>query len=395
MNKGTRVFILCAALLAPCVSTPSAGVFASPAPTQRQQFGDGVLDAVVTILIEADGDARPVGSGLVARGDGLILTAYHLVRDARNIQVRLRNGETFDRAVLVAADERRDVAILRIPAAGLYSLGGAATEEAWVGSTVAVVSAATSVTEDVASGLLSSVSIADEVPGAGRGYRVLKFNAPVAPGAVGGVLVDERGRVLGLVTAQPQTQGAGYAVPMSTLVGLVRSVGVVTASPSQSVASSNAPYSIPQSQVSVPQRPVLPLEARGPGSVVVKASRPVDVLLASRTIYVRSNTTYFKPEQLINELNKRAEMSAWNLSFVDDERVADLILTIDHVVLTYKFTFTLAHQRTGIVVATGSRIILDGNLGAPDMAERVVEKLKDVHSQTPSKPEAAAEKVKK
>jgi hypothetical protein len=144
----------------------------------------------------------------------------------------------------------------------------------------------------------------------------------------------------------------------------------------------------------VPQRPVLPLEARGPGSIVVKPSRPVDLLLASKTIYVRSYSTYFKPLQLVNELNKRAEIGAWGLSFVDDVRVADLILTIDHVPFTYKYTFIIAHQRTGVIVASGSRIIWDGNLGAPDMAERVVEKLKEVRAQTPTKPEAATEKSK-
>jgi S1-C subfamily serine protease len=393
MKRSTWALTLCAALVALCVMDTSVRASAVQVPTQRQQFGDGVLDAVVTILIESEGDARPVGSGLVARSDGLVITPYHLVKDARNIQVRLRNGETFDRAVLVATDERRDIAVLRIPAAGLYSLVGAMTEEALVGTPVAVVTGATG--DEVASGLLSSVNIADDVPGAGRGYRVLKFTAPVPQGAAGGVLVDEHGRALGIVTAQPQAAGAAYAVPMSGLIGLVRSIGFLVASPSTVASAANAPYPIPQSQVSVPQRPVLPLEARGPGSVVVKPSRPVDVLLASRTIYVRSYTTYFKPQQLINELNKRAEMNAWNLSFVDDERVADLILTIDHVVLTYKFTFTIAHQRTGVVVATGSRIILDGNLGAPDMAERVIEKLKDVRSQTPTKPEPAAEKGKK
>lgn len=63
------------------------------------------------------------------------------------------------------------------------------------------------------------------------------------------------------------------------------------------------------------------------------------------------------------------------------------MLTLDHVVFTWKFTFTLAHQRTGVVVATGSRIIWDGNLGAPYMAARVVEKLAQVRAQTPSQPE--------
>jgi hypothetical protein len=209
------------------------------------------------------------------------------------------------------------------------------------------------------------------------------------------LLVDERGDALGLVTAQPQAQGPGYAVPLSSVIGLVRSVGFQSATMTTwQRRDANAPYPIPQSQVSVPQRPTSPLEARGPGSVVIKSARPVDVLLASRTIYVRSYSTSFKPQQLINELNKRAEMNAWGLSFVDDEQVADLVLSIDHVVFTYKYTFTIAHQRTGVIVASGSRIIWDGNLGAPDMAERVVEKLKDVRAQTPTKPEAAAEKVK-
>ena len=92
----------------------------------------------------------------------------------------------------------------------------------------------------------------------------------------------------------------------------------------------------------------------------------------------------FKPEQLINELRKKSELDNWGLSFVDDPQVADLVLTIDHILLTYKFTFSLAHQRTGVVVATGSVIVWDGNLGAPRMADRVVEKLASVRSQTPT-----------
>ncbi|PYS91977.1 MAG: hypothetical protein DMF64_10495 [Acidobacteria bacterium] len=386
MRNRTRAWMLISAcLLAPANVVALGAQAAAPQATNyRQQFGDGILDAIVTIMIEDDGQARAVGSGLVVRGDGLILTAYHLVKGARTVAVRLRNGETFDKAELIAMDERRNVAILRIPAAGLYPISGAATEEAWVGSSVSVISNATGETSDAPLGILSSVSLADEISGAGKGYRVLRFTVPIAPTAIGGVLVDDKGRALGLVTALPQAQTQSYAVPLSSIVGLVRAVGLpqtLTASPLAKV--STAPYPIPQSQVSVPQRPVSPLEARGPGSVVVKPSRPVDVLLASKTIYVTSRTTFFKPEHLVNALKKRAELDAWGLTFVDDEQVADLVLTIDHVLFTYKFTFTLTHQRTGVVVATGSRIIWDGNLGAPYMAERVVEKLTQVRAQAP------------
>ena len=376
--------LLTALLLVPCAAAGGAPGATQQAANYDQPSSNQLLDAIVTVLIAADGDAQAVGSGLVVRGDGLVLTPYHLVKGAREIKVRLRNGETFDRAELVATDERRDVAILRIPATTLYPLIVAMPEEALVGARVWVVAA----TAGGASpqGVLTAVSLADEIPGAGVGYRVLKFNVPTNAGAQGGVLVDERGRALGLVTAPPQVQGQAYAVPLSSIVGLVRAVGVQTSpvAPLQTQVATR-PFPIPQQDVSVPQRPVTPLAPRGPGSVVVKPSRPVDVLLASKTIYVTTRTTFFKPEHLINELKKRAELDAWGLSFVDDVQVADLILTLDHVVFTWKFTFTLTHQRTGVVVATGSRIIWDGNLGAPYMAERVVEKLTQVRAQVPTK----------
>jgi hypothetical protein len=69
-------------------------------------------------------------------------------------------------------------------------------------------------------------------------------------------------------------------------------------------------------------------------------------------------------------------MAEWGLSFVDERDLADLILEIDHVLYTWKFTFKIYSQRLGTVVASGSRIIWDGNLGAPYMADRVIEKLK-------------------
>jgi hypothetical protein len=126
--------------------------------------------------------------------------------------------------------------------------------------------------------------------------------------------------------------------------------------------------------------------------VVVKPSRPVDVLLTSKTIFVESYTENFKPDQIVNALADKPELQTWGLSFVDEREVADLMLTLDHVLFTWKFTFKLAHQRTGVVVASGDVIIWDGNLGAGHMADRVIEKLKKVHAQTPTPPSDPAPK---
>ncbi len=385
-NKYFRLIVL----LMFCLACGS--VFGQFEPTTaRYVGGTQIFDSVVTVILEADGQSREVGSGVVLRSDGLILTAYHLVKDARRIQIKLRNGEIFDTAEPVAYDQRRNIALLRISATGLPPLQTATGEEGAVGSRVFVVSSATGETANASPGILSSVSLADEISGAGRGYRVLRFTSSMPPHSSGALLIDERGRALGVAAAPPQAESQSYAVPLSSVIGLARSVngstgviptvGTLTASPAMASA---APVPIPQRDVLVPQRAVLPLQPRGPGSVVVKPSRPVDVLLASKTIFVTSQTMHFKPEQLINELRKRTELDNWGLVFVDDREVADLVLTIDHLVLTYKFTFSLAHQRTGVVVATGSVIVWDGNLGAPWMAKRVVEKLTSVRAQTPT-----------
>src|ERR1039458_1193654 len=52
------------------------------------------------------------------RSDGVLLTSYHALKNAREVQVRLKSGETFDRAVLMGVDERRDVAAVRISEIG-------------------------------------------------------------------------------------------------------------------------------------------------------------------------------------------------------------------------------------------------------------------------------------
>lgn len=142
----------------------------------------------------------------------------------------------------------------------------------------------------------------------------------------------------------------------------------------------------------VPERPVSPLPAKGPGSAVVKIARPADVLRESRTIFVESYSENFQPDQLVNALADRDELANWDLSFVDEREVADLVLTLDQVPFTWKFTFKLVHQRLGVVVASGDVIIWDGNLGAGHMADRVIQKLKKVQAQTTSGPNQPAKK---
>jgi hypothetical protein len=194
----------------------------------------------------------------------------------------------------------------------------------------------------------------------------------------GGLVLDERGRSLGIITINAATvKNQTIAVPLTSVLGLIRSAGAIAGGSQNAslISPPQRPYPIPQSSVQVPERGVLPLDPKGPGSVVVKSQTPKEILAASKTIYVRSNTVFFKPDQMVNALLKRKEIAEWGLTFVEDYKVADLILELDHVLFTYKFTFKIYSQRIGGIVATGDAIIWDGNLGANKMASRVIEKL--------------------
>ena len=372
-------------------------LFAQIAAT-TDSVAESTLNAVVTIQLAADGQSNAVGSGLIVRSDGDILVPFSLVRGAREIQVRLRSGETYDKAEIVATDERRNVAILRIGAVGLSYIPSGTTEESQVGSRMFVVANPAGQSLVKADLMLNSVQMADSVQGAGKGYRLLQFDSIVGMNLVGGLLVDEFGRSLGIITTTPDIKGQNIAVPLSSIMGLIRSVPLNNIATTAPASPSNyrpspapTPYAIPQSSVLVPQRGVTPLSAKGPGSAVVKPATVPEILALSKTIHVTSRTVSFKPDQLVNELNKHKEINEWGLSFVDEQDLADLVLEIDHVLLTWKYTFKIYSQRLGTIVATGSVVILDGNVGAPAMAERVIEKLKTARGPEKAAPKAEPE----
>lgn len=350
-------------------------------------LAEASADSVVMILTADGGRVNSVGSGLVVRSDGYVLTAYHLVKNAKEIQIRLRNGEIYDRAEIAVTDARRNVALLHVNAAQLRVIpAGVGAEENQVGARI-LVAANVNGEYRVYSSMLSGVQLADTITGAGSGFRLMQFTGfGDAANLAGALVLDEAGRSLGIVTSDPATSAQNFAVPLSSVLGLIRSVSYSNspASPIYNSASPsplNTPYPIPQGSVQMPQRGVTPLAPRGPGSVVVKPASPKEVLAASKTIYVTSDTTFFKPEQLINELLKRKEIGEWGLTFVEDRDVADLIIELDHLFFTYKFTFKIYSQRLGAIIATGDAIIFDGNLGAPKMAKRVVEKISRVRGE--------------
>jgi putative serine protease PepD len=178
------------------------------------------------VAIEAMiGDQRAVGTGVVVKGDGTIVTALHVVDDADPIRVTFADG-TIASAVLLGADPSIDIAVLvvdTLPTVVVPAVLGSSAGLAVGDDVVAIgnpLGLSWTTTAGVVSGLDRNTTNADGTGLAG----LIQFDAAVNPGSSGGPLVNTRGETVGIVVslANPTPAGTfigiGFAVPIGAAV---------------------------------------------------------------------------------------------------------------------------------------------------------------------------------
>jgi putative serine protease PepD len=348
-----RVRYLCACLTLLALSHAAVGQAPPPADLSSEEVVARVAPSVAVVLTGAGaGRLSGVGSAVIVRSDGILLTAYHVIKDAREVQVRLKTGEIYDRVELVAVDERRDVAALRIPAANLPALAIAPLDEARLGEPVSVVSNPSGLTWSASTGVLSAVRPVEEVVETLHGYRVLQFTAPVSPGSSGGAVVDSKGRALGIVVFSKPGQALNFAVPIDAVFGL---------------ASGSEHTALPSGGDLQPQQPERP-----PSSASLVHENPTNSLRKARTVFISSRTVWFTTATLEKELMKQRDFQNWGLTVVRDRKLADLHLEVDRPLWTYTFTVVVQDARTSMLLGSYEVIAASGDLAAPTLAEKIV-----------------------
>ncbi|MFA9429843.1 trypsin-like peptidase domain-containing protein [Egicoccus sp. AB-alg2] len=169
----------------------------------------------------AIGGTPALGSGVIYRSDGYVLTNHHVVDGADDVRVRLSSGDVLD-AELVGSDELNDLAVLRVERDDLpaVNLRDTVDEPLIVGEQVVAIGSPFGLDASVTSGIISALNReirVDEQDNAALVIpSVIQTDAAINPGNSGGALVDARGRLVGINTAiltrTGASQGVGFAV---------------------------------------------------------------------------------------------------------------------------------------------------------------------------------------
>lgn len=171
--------------------------------------GAGIVDLAAktrpaVVDLRAVGSDEPMGSGIVFRSDGWVVTSHQVVVGVVDLMVVLADGTT-EAGRVVGRDPDTNIAVIKLDRRDMTTAALGSVASLKVGQVAVVVGSTLSV------GVISALGREVRLPKGPLLLDMIQTDAPVAPGAAGGALVDSGGGVIGIATS---VEGASYATPI-------------------------------------------------------------------------------------------------------------------------------------------------------------------------------------
>ena len=225
-----------AAAQTPREETPSLAGIPKDEPVAR--VAAAVSPSVVQVNVEVSqqtplGTRRGegLGSGVVYRDDGYIITNAHVVRGASDVEVAFADGST-EPAELVGSDPNSEIAVLRVDRNDLPAATFKTDEQPIVGQLAVAIGSPAGFEATVTAGIVSAVGrefprelVGNDEEAASALVDLIQTDAAISPGNSGGALVDRDGNIVGINVAYlpPAETGAvnlGFAIPADTAISI-------------------------------------------------------------------------------------------------------------------------------------------------------------------------------
>ena len=160
------------------------------------------------------------GSGFVLTKDGRIITNYHVIQNAQNVEVTTSDKHNY-KAQIILQDKAHDLALLQIDAKNLTPSILSESSDLQVGQNVYAIGNPFGLNGTMTTGIISSIRSVQEPEGPTID-KALQTDAAINPGNSGGPLLNSRGEVIGMNTliatgGAEQNSGIGFAIPVDTI----------------------------------------------------------------------------------------------------------------------------------------------------------------------------------
>jgi S1-C subfamily serine protease len=184
-----------------------AGVTSSSAETNPQKIYRKALPSVMTLEVENQVGERFVGSAVMALADDVAVTAWHVVCDARSVWATFADGTKVQATGCIDKDGERDLALLKLEK-GLPGRRATMNSDLQSVATKAyVIGTPKGYGFSISDGLVSQIRHVD-------GFPQYQVSCPISPGNSGGPVLDDRGRVIGIVSwTKSDAQNVSFAIP--------------------------------------------------------------------------------------------------------------------------------------------------------------------------------------
>lgn len=187
-------------------------------PDTLVQLAAQATRAVVLLDVRTPSSSRQ-GSGFLVDAIGTILTNRHVIRDAESMRVKLASGDVYDVVQVLATDERRDMAVIRIAGFDLPSLPLGNSDSVRIGNPVVLIGSPLGLENTVTTGIVSGRRQEPE------GFQLLQISAPASVGSSGGPVLSGTGEVIGIAASQlPSGQNLNFALPINYARGLLSNI---------------------------------------------------------------------------------------------------------------------------------------------------------------------------
>ena len=172
-----------------------------------RQSGDGIL---MIQTFDRSGELSALGSGVVVREDGIVVTNYHVIDAAFHATAKLTSGETYPVQGVVNMDKQLDLAVIKLDVDHLHAVTLGNSDSVHIGEWVLAVGNPRGLEHTVSTGIISAIRVGEFYPG-----TILQTTAPISHGSSGGALLNMRGELVGITTFIIQGENLNFAAAVN------------------------------------------------------------------------------------------------------------------------------------------------------------------------------------